>query len=50
MFVKWRIQNYIADLPFGIKDSLQTGGVRCAEEKVTHRHTHKHTHRHTPHT
>jgi len=36
MFVKWGIQNYIGDLPFGVKDSLKTGGVRCAEEKVTH--------------
>ena len=45
MFVKWRSQNCTAELPSGVKDSLQPGGVRCAEELTqVHTDTHKHTH------
>ena len=44
MFVKCKIQDSSGELPSGVKDSLQHGGVRCAEE-VTHiHHTHTHTH------
>ena len=35
------------ELPSGVKDSLQHGEVRCAEEEVTQIHTHTHTHTHT---
>ena len=46
MFVKCRIQNYSGELPSGVKDSLQPGGVRCAEEEVTQIHTQTQTHKH----
>jgi len=35
MVVKWRIQDCSGELPCGVKDRLQCGGVRCAEEEVT---------------
>ena len=43
MVVKWRIQDYIGELPCGVKDRLQCGGVRCVEDEVTQTHTHTHT-------
>ena len=44
MLVKCTTQNWSGELPCRVKDSLQCGGVRCAEEEVTHTHTHIHTH------
>ena len=44
MVVKWRIQDCSGELPCGVKDRLQCGGVRCVEEEVTQTHTHTHTH------
>ena len=34
-------------MPSGVKDSLQHGDVRFAEEEVTQIHTQTHTHTHT---
>ena len=55
MFVKCKTQNCSGELPSGVKDSLQPGGVGCAEEELTQIHTDTHKHRysqrhtHTPH-
>ena len=45
MFVKFKIQNCSGELPSGVKDNLQAGGIRCAEE-VTETHTETNTHSH----
>jgi hypothetical protein len=64
LFVKWGMKNCSGELLCGVKDSLQNGGVRCAEEVTqtdirtntcihntdtdTMSPTHTHTHTYTP--